>query len=536
MMNLIQDAWIPVVRKDRTKDCIAPWEITTEYRTNPVVELDAPRSDFNGALIQFLIGIVQTSMPPADAHKWKQMFRNPPDEDVLRKSFSVYTDSFNLEGDGVRFMQDQDLTEGKPVPIARLLLEMPGENAENHNTDHFLKRGSVEQICLPCCAMALYSLQTNASFGGAGHRVSLRGGGPLTTLIRGTDLWETVWSNVVDSRRFLQTSPEVNDSEVARFPWHGHMEDLGKRKISPADVHPAQMFWGMPRRVHIQTESREGVCDLCGCTSDTLVSGYLTKPKGISYSEGWKHVLSPHTYDLKKGGHLPVHLQPGGISYRNWLGIVQNRVAKNAKDEGIWAKEPASVVSWFRAERHEILTEAETRDLRIWSFGYDMDKAKARCWYEGTMPLISVHPSIREKYESVTEKMILTADLVAKTTRDQIRKALFDRPADKKGDLKSIDSEFWQNTESGFYQTLSLVEQDLIAGNNGTEPKQQWLEILRNESGKLFEQYAQTQMIAEADPKRIARAWRDLRLFTSAWNKNVRNTLDIPKPERKVVS
>ena len=67
-MNLIHDAWIPIRRKHGEETRIAPWEVTTRYSDDPVVALAAPRPDFNGALIQFLIGLLQTTCAPV--HRW----------------------------------------------------------------------------------------------------------------------------------------------------------------------------------------------------------------------------------------------------------------------------------------------------------------------------------------------------------------------------------------------------------------------------------------------------------------------------------
>lgn len=43
-MNLIRDAWMPVVRANSGRGLIAPWQIAEQ--TDPVVELAAPRPDF----------------------------------------------------------------------------------------------------------------------------------------------------------------------------------------------------------------------------------------------------------------------------------------------------------------------------------------------------------------------------------------------------------------------------------------------------------------------------------------------------------
>ena len=62
--NLIHEQWIPVRRQNGARSMIAPWQITDDLNGNPVIVLDAPRPDFSGALIQFLIGLVQTTMAP----------------------------------------------------------------------------------------------------------------------------------------------------------------------------------------------------------------------------------------------------------------------------------------------------------------------------------------------------------------------------------------------------------------------------------------------------------------------------------------
>jgi CRISPR system Cascade subunit CasA len=66
-MNLITDPWIPVIRRNGP-DKIKPWQIAET--DNPVMELNAPRPDFQGALYQFLIGLVQTCFAPEDEDEW----------------------------------------------------------------------------------------------------------------------------------------------------------------------------------------------------------------------------------------------------------------------------------------------------------------------------------------------------------------------------------------------------------------------------------------------------------------------------------
>ena len=69
-INLLDERWLPVRRANGDKDHIAPCQLTADYGQNPVVALDAPRPDFNGALVQFLVGLLQTACAPSRRDEW----------------------------------------------------------------------------------------------------------------------------------------------------------------------------------------------------------------------------------------------------------------------------------------------------------------------------------------------------------------------------------------------------------------------------------------------------------------------------------
>lgn len=191
-MNLIEDQWLPVRRRSGREERIAPWELSDQK--DPIIRLASPRPDFDGALVQFLIGLLQTCFAPEDNRQWQQRLRQPPSPDELRNAFSAVKTAFTLDGDGPRFMQDLTLEnevaelpfikiEKHTCEIEDILIESPGEQTIERNTDHFIKRDQIKALCPACAAIALFTLQINAPSGGSGHRTGIRGGGPLTTLI-----------------------------------------------------------------------------------------------------------------------------------------------------------------------------------------------------------------------------------------------------------------------------------------------------------------------------------------------------------------
>jgi len=526
--NLLTERWLPVLRAKSGKENIAPWEITGSYTDNPVVALNPPRPDFNGgALVQFLIGLLQTAYAPKDRWEWEdRLFGQPPAPEELKDAFLRYREAFDLDGEGPRFMQDLDPLAGqKPLPITALLIDTAGSET------HFIKNLPRQGVSPALAAMALYALQTNAPSGGAGHRTSLRGGGPLTTLVvcapvesdRPATLWQTLWLNILEASHFK--SPKNQPEDI--FPWLGPIrtsEKDSKTLVTTTEhASPLQMFWGMPRRIRLDFENVEsGECGLCGESSEILVRQYRTKNYGTNYGGVWEHTLSPHTREA--GGEvLPMHPR-GSINYRHWLGLVQENRDKKIQ------RVPAKTVLRFRDQR---LYRKGFR-FRLWAFGYDMDNMKPRCWYESTMPLYHFDDSgKRERFEGTVKSMIDAAGLFLGNLRSCLKDAWFN-PEDARrtgADTSFLDAAFWSDSENEFYRLLERLHPDPANLSARKQVLLDWHGVLNDYTLKTFDRYANTSQIAEQNPRRIAEARLRLERYVK---KEIKKILDIPlKPNAK---
>ena len=527
-MNLLDEKWIPVRRANGQQDWIAPCQIAE----SDIVALDARRPDFNGALIQFLIGLIQTTTPMDSETEWSQWDKNPPSMEDLQQWFQPVRDAFMFDGDGARFMQDFELrtdgTKDKDLNnISALLIEAPGDNTLKENKDHFIKRGSVNALCLHCTATALFALQTNAPSGGQGHNTSIRGGGPLTTLIKGADdvLWHLVWLNIKPRSQFLSANGDQTRGSLQHiFPWTGTMSAVqpAGSQLTPIQVHPAHAFWGMPRRIRLDFERlSQGNCDCCGRPSDSLVSYYATKPKGFDYKGGWLHPLSPY-YENKPGEMLPLHPQPGGIGYKHWLAWLLGLQGDKKKVQ------PASIISYVLD-----VGRLHGKQHRLWAFGYDMDNMKARCWYESTLPLYGVaekNVDGRNLLQREVARWIDAADQAAFLLRSAVKSAWLGDNAEARGDFSFIDSHFWSATEKHFYLLLQqLIDQ---ANNEDDDPvlqpmREQWRSTLISTVEKLFDaNFIGVAPIEQQNPRRTAEAFKRLR--ASLHNNKLKELLKLP--------
>ncbi|AKB19752.1 type I-E CRISPR-associated protein Cse1/CasA [Methanosarcina sp. WWM596] len=522
--NLIRDEWIPIQRKDGTKEIIAPWQLTRGLESeNPITELASPRPDFNGALIQFLIGLVQTAMPPKNERAWKNVLINPPSPEILKKAFENVAHAFDLDGDGARFMQDYELKvenfkKKDENSIEMLLLESQGR-------DLFIKSGTVKSICRPCLAMALFTLQTNAPQGGRGHRTSLRGGGPLTTIVRGEYLWHTIWLNIIESEEFDNekhgNAMKTNDADI--FPWMAPAcTSENGREVYLSNVNPARVFWAVPRRLVVDYSQNEKdcVCDICGCSMRNPVSSYFTKSYGEAYGALWRHPLTP--YYNNKERQFPCHVGEGGITYRHWPGFVFNNSEMG---------ENALTINKFHERRLKLsyIDSFFKHEPRIWFFGYDIhNNILTRCWYEGQMPLITVEEDFKESYEQTIIQLVKISEYVVSNIKSCIKLAIFDPNHNVNGSFSFIESRFWKETESKFYDFLYELYKLVLNGENKAEMKLNWLKYLSTTALKLFDEYSQSDFIGIVNPERITRARKNLLIYNSKNSKKVRDILDLP--------
>jgi CRISPR system Cascade subunit CasA len=462
-MNLLTDPWLAVGGGDGEIRWVRPAEIVAP----DIQDVLAPRPDFRGALYQFVIGLLQTTFAPEDEDIWLERWLQPPTDVELDEAFSAWADYFVLDGEGHAFMQD---FAPSPDFLAKDIRELLIDLGAVSNL-HFNKPERIKGLCRACAATALFGLQANAPSGGVGHRVSLRGGGPLTTLLvprpwheQPVTLWQRLWLNVLPADMVAQPGGRFfGNAPKDMLPWLAPTRTSEKKgdQTTPSHAHPLQAYWGMPRRLRLDWEGRlPGRCDLCGAQSDGLLTRYRTKNYGVNYV-GWQHPLTPYYHDpKKKEPPLSAKGQPGGVGYRHWLALTLGNAEKDP--------ESALVVRHHLDERWDRLDAAKAGfRADVWAFGYDVDNMKARCWYDATLPAIRLgsagksDPGFAARLDDFTytvRQMIEVAQEAAKQLHAAVKAAWADRPRDLK-DEPAVRQSFWAATETMFYRSLEGLAQ-----------------------------------------------------------------------------
>lgn len=487
-LNLITDEWIPVI-KDGERVQIRPYQIAEKN----VERLAWFRPDFNLACMELLIGLIFLVDPPNDDSDLIERYYNP-DINRLKQALEPFESHFELIGNGVRFLQDLEkfeVDQAKPKSVDMLFIDSAGEQTKKHNSDLIVHRDRYKSLSLPEAAMALYTLQAFAPAGGAGNRTSMRGGGPLVSLIQPLDsetskLWRTIWLNVPASK------PLSPDLASEALPWLRKTRTSENDKTVISDQsHKGEMFFGMPRRLRlIEKEER--------------IIGVVQKKYGTNYSN-WIHFLSPYYRNKPEEEFLPVHPKPGKISYQNWLGLIIEHRNNDKK------KRVADTVKRF----NNIAGSRPKVELLLG--GWAMSNMTPLDFNIGSYP--------SWKTEEVVEDRIAQLIEAAEKSISGLIRALKDSISIQGESALAIRENFYFETENTF---KSRVTELVDKSHSDDNVEQKWLHHLRKVALGKFDKLT-TPLFSElaiSDIEKIIKA-RAILLSLHSKNKEISEILDL---------
>lgn len=437
---------------DGTRREITSWQIAD----SDIVALNWPRMDLNIAGLELLIGLVYLADPPQDDDAWYE--RRMPDPERLRERLARFEPAFNLLGEGPRFLQDLEPLAGEPNPPDMLFIDSAGESTEKNNADLMTWRARYPRLSLPMAAMALYVFQAFAPAGGSGNRTSMRGGGPQTTLVNpGGGLWSLIWANVPNG----ESAPSPNI-----LPWMQKTVLSSKgEQVWPQDRHPAEAFFGMPRRLRLIEQ-------------DGAITGVVQRPHGNNYA-GWEHPLTPH-YRMKVGAELlPRHPPAGVFGYRHWLGIV----AADKKQEDAGLRKRARVVSgWWSRSKY-----LGAPLLEVIVAGWAMSNMKPMDYSYSTAPLIE----LTEAAALALPGLVEAADQFALALRQALRPVLAEGES-----REAVREEFFIRSQTDFEVRMHELHQ----GSAPPVVARRWRDLTQRLVLELFDTHA-LPGLSERDPK-----------------------------------
>lgn len=509
-MNLINDAWIPAIRADGCRCKIAPWQIAE--RDNPIVELAAPRADFQGALYQFLIGLLQTAFAPANHDEWREYWEIPPNVEKVKDAFDSISYAFHIDiTQGPAFMQEIDdfsSSDECECPIEDLVGGELSDNTRKKNSDLFVKRGVISQVSPYWAALALYNVQTSGVLAWGKHRVGLRSNGPLTTLILFTgnqpSLWKSIWLNVIDKENGHLIPGDWEKRETKdTFPWMGKTRVSPKKeKTTPIDVNPLQHYWPTPRRIRLNIELADDVCSISGETINYSVKTFKRIHNGVYYTDNWRHPLSPYKYPTENQP-FPTVILGKDISetFKDWPLVVTGYGTSTSRSL------PALNIRIFNAYRSLDVAE---HSVTVWCYGYKANNANVYGYVDGQLPLLHIDLEKIDTFLSWVALLVDSADKSNAILCEAVSYAWFGIDKNKKKRNKhainktkkssSIGNDFFNGLRMEFYSLLIQMAA-LVKHQNQLSPELagRWVHMLWLTQQEVFDQWS---LSGEQDEKK----------------------------------
>jgi CRISPR system Cascade subunit CasA len=289
-MNLLTDTWIPIQQQGRYQKIGLQQLLCGEADG----ELCLPRDDMELACLQLLCAITQVLFTPKDKKELGRFVQQPLPPEIYAETCKDKLDWFDLDHPKTPFMQIRGVNAKEPTTMDKLLAGV----ADGTNKSFVNPAGLGEALCGGCAAIALFNVANNAPSMGGGFKGSLRGSTPITVLIKGKDLRQTLWLNVL-----------TEESAESVMPWYQETKYLlpnyldtvkAEEKISASAIGLVRGLLWQPAHFELLPVEKTATCSCCGC-EEPVYRGFKKAKFNYTVEGVWPHPLSSRTFAIKKG-------------------------------------------------------------------------------------------------------------------------------------------------------------------------------------------------------------------------------------------
>ncbi len=356
-MNLLTEQWIPV--RPLPTGAAAKITLRELLCEDGRWEICLPRDDMELAALQLLVCMAQVLFPPMDAAELKQRVVSLLPQEAFDEVCAPYRDWFQIDHPDYPFMQVRGVTAKDPTPMDKLLAGLTGST----NSCFVNEPGLGTCLCGGCSAIALFNQSSNAPSFGGGFKGSLRGGAPITTLVQGEHLRQTVWLNVLSENRLTETIPWYRDTRDQKPTWVEPI--LASKTIQAQKIGLLRGLFWQPTHIELMPPTKKRVCSCCGSAEEMTYGGFNKEKFSFTIVGLWPHPHGPRISVVKKGAREEKFLsfstdEPAWPQLGRF--VLQRQIVKG-KAEG---QEPAAVI--LQAQRL-------VKGLRLNVGGYRAKKA-----------------------------------------------------------------------------------------------------------------------------------------------------------------
>lgn len=281
-MNLLKDNWIPVqigneeVQLIKLQDllcCEEDWQLCLN------------RDDMELAALQLLVCLVQVVFIPENKRQLLERWQKPLTSEEYEKGVQPFLDWFDLLHPRYPFMQTVNI-DGKKEDknwssLQKLFVGLPEETSKSPSSSAFfneVKEIETSELCF--VVIALFQQATNGmSLGGSAFSCGLKGLMPLTTLLRGKSIRESIWFNILSKDTLQKYAPQFLQIQDDCPVWVKETKRKNEHELSHEIGLLRGLFW-QPARIKL-TFNNAG-----------QATGFLKESGTCTIKGIWHH---PHT-------------------------------------------------------------------------------------------------------------------------------------------------------------------------------------------------------------------------------------------------
>lgn len=358
-MDLLKDKWIPVrPLAGGLPDWISLPELLTRKEE---YQLSLPRDDMELATLQLLISIVQVGWMPDDLQGLIRYGATPMTLETYVDGVEPIKDWFQMEHAEHPFMQVREVKAKDVTPMDKLLAGLTGAT----NSCFVNEAGMANRLCGGCAAIALFNQASNAPSFGGGFKAGLRGESPITTLVQGGHLRQTLWLNILATDQL----PEFMVASRYQAPtWVVPIQE--KAIITWASIGLARGLLWQPAHIELESAQTRGQCSCCGREQVALYQGFLKAKFNYTVEGRWPHPHSPRLRIFKTAG-TEEKFAAFTTSAPTWTRLTGFVVQQEADKENKEGYEPAAVV----LQAKSLLGDRFRERLNLIVGGYRNNKA-----------------------------------------------------------------------------------------------------------------------------------------------------------------
>lgn len=459
-MNLLVDDWIPVQQEGVFRHI----SLKTLLTQNESWQVSLSRDDMEMACLQLLVSLTQVLLVPKDGGELKARIKQPLSENEYIDAIEGLVDWFELDHPEHPFMQVRGVKAIELTDMAKLFAGLSGSTSSVFVNEPDL----ASKLCSSCAVLGLFNQAMNCPGFGGGFKASLRGSSPISTLILGDDLRQTLWRNVLCKQTLDDVMPWYETTQDEQPNW----VDLVKpsQKISAYETGLLRGLFWQPAHIEFVREESEGVCDCCG-QEDQCYLGFKKEKFVYDFSGVWPHPHGPRIYKVARG-EREEKFSSFTTNAPSWTLLNQFLIKEDQEREG---RTPAPVVT----QTKNLSLNAGVLHLMVG--GYRNNQASI---LERRHELFS----LAKEWES-NDKLIGRIVDIGLAYKSELRKKLY-------GFFKATGAAVQDQAEHRFYKQTEPLVHGMLRNMNFKESKaafadyhQQLRETTRNIFNQAIEPY-----------------------------------------------